>query len=99
MIAKALRYDAQLVKAAGQEITFVTSDLMKGKFEQPQPKRNIIDVFSRLLGQPVNVRFLTDKQLAGSGSQVPVGPDGTKDEVEALIKMATEDLGGELGTD
>jgi DNA polymerase-3 subunit gamma/tau len=99
LIAKALRYDAQLVKAAGQEITFVTSDLMKGKFEQPQPKRNIVDVFSRLLGQPVNVRFLTEKQLSGGGSSMPAGSDETQDELEALIKMATEDLGGELGKD
>jgi DNA polymerase-3 subunit gamma/tau len=99
LIAKALRYDARLVKASGQEITFVTSDLMKGKFEQPQPKGNIVDVFSRLLGRPVNVRFLTEKQLAGSGGQTPAGSGEPQGEIEALVKMATEDLGGELNQD
>jgi len=42
---------------------------------------------------------VTEKHLAGGGGQSPTGAAETRSEVEALIKMATEDLGGELNQD
>ncbi len=99
LIAKALRYDAQLLKVTGDEIIFSTSDLMKSKFEKAQPRANIIDVFSRLLGRPVNVKFLSEEEIAaGSAGGAPNAATDVKknDETDALVKMMTEELGGRI---
>jgi DNA polymerase-3 subunit gamma/tau len=102
LIAKALRNAARLIKVSGRQIHFVTDPMMKKKFEQPQPKANIDDVFSRLLGQPVNIRFWTETELSLSAlpaladapgdANNPVEDDAT----DALIKLATEELGGKV---
>ncbi|MCG3208542.1 MAG: hypothetical protein FOGNACKC_02152 [Anaerolineae bacterium] len=99
LIAKALRYDAQLLKVTGDEIIFSTSDLMKSKFEKAQPRANIIDVFSRLLGRPVNVKFLSEEEAAVmvAGTAPKASADVKKnDETDALVKMMTEELGGRI---
>jgi hypothetical protein len=102
LIAKALRNAAQLLKVSGHEIHFITSAMMKEKFEKPQPRANIDDVFSRLLGQTVNVRFWSDTEVsisAGSGPAAgPSGSDkqGLDETTTALIRIATEELGGKI---
>jgi DNA polymerase-3 subunit gamma/tau len=102
LIAKALRNAAQLLKVSGQEIHFVTSAMMKEKFEKPQPKANIDDVFSRLLGQSVNVRFWTEAEAPASTvlespGQASEGDKQAMDEnTNALLKIATEELGGKI---
>lgn len=95
MIANALRYDTRLVKVENDTIYFVTSNLMKDKFEKPQPQATIDDVFSRALGQPVHIRFLLESDLAAvSGTAITDRDAGRDDGTEALLKVATEELGG-----
>jgi len=99
LIAKALRHDARLYKVSGNEIYFITSTLMKEKFERPQPRINIGDVFSRQLRQPVQVHFLSESQASSSelSSASTEGDDQDMDEsTDALLKVATEELGGEI---
>lgn len=101
-MAETLRNNVRLHRVSGREIVFVTSDFNKGRFEKPQPKAAIDAAFSHALGQPVVVRFLSDKTLfssaalhnqgAGPGSQQP----GEDDDLETLLKTAQE-LGGEIG--
>lgn len=97
LIAKALRYDAQLYGISENEIQFVTSSMMKEKFEKPQPKANIDDVFSRALGQPVHVRFLLEDDVAGLTSDLATeGADEATQNTSALLKVATDELGGTI---
>ncbi|MCP4369617.1 MAG: hypothetical protein GY797_16125 [Deltaproteobacteria bacterium] len=102
LIAKALRYDAQLYKVSDNKIYFITSVMMKEKFERQQPKANIDDVFSRLLGQPVHVHFgLKNEVSTSTSSSVNVlATEGDGQDVDestdALVKVATEELGGEI---
>jgi DNA polymerase-3 subunit gamma/tau len=105
LIAKALRNAAQLNRVSGNEIHFVTSNIMKEKFEKPQPRANIDDVFSRLLGRPVRVRFWSDRELPISPSPASSNASATHDgpknqpvdeETNTLLKVATEELGGKI---
>ncbi len=104
LIAKALRYDAKLYKVSGNEIYFVTSIMMKEKFEKPKPRENIDSVFSQVLGQTVIVKFLTDDDVglsssAEAASQTTSYEDDTSagnTNTDALLKIATEELGGQL---
>ncbi len=98
LIAKALRYDARLVKVAGNEIFFVTSELLKKKFEQAQPQANIESVFSHQLGRTVRVNFLTDNEATVmlSAPSTPVNPPAAGETEAALLKMMTEELGGQI---
>lgn len=105
LIAKALRNAAQLNRVSGNEIHFVTSDIMKEKFEKPQPRANIDDVFSRLLGRPMRVRFWSDREVSISpslaSSNVSTDRDAPKnqpvdEETNTLLKVATEELGGKI---
>jgi DNA polymerase-3 subunit gamma/tau len=102
-MAEALRSDVRLHRVAGREIEFVTSEFMKGRFEKPQPKSAIDEVFSRVLGQPVTVRFLSENAVLSSSSpssegvQPPLDASPVTDTgSEALIKVAIEELGGRM---
>lgn len=100
-MAEALRA-AKLQKVIGNEIYFITFDLMKKKFEQPQPQIALNEAFSYALGQPVMVRFVSDhdmtaSSLAGSGNQT--AEPSTEDSLEALLKVATDELGGKIVED
>ena len=99
-MAEALR-TAQLLAVRGEEILIVTFDLMKKRFEQPQPKAAINEAFSVILGQHVSVRFLSENEakMAGSArtSDQLGGDELLEDEdILALLKMATEELGGKI---
>ena len=97
LIAKALRYDAQLYKIFDGEIQFITSPMMKQKFEKPQPKANIDDVFSRALGRPVIVSFLVDNKVSSSSSDSTVNEEDEEAEnTAALLRVATDELGGQI---
>jgi hypothetical protein len=99
LIANALRYDARLAQVSGNEIQFVTSDLLKSRFEKPQPQSNIDDVFSRWIGKLVRIKFLTEDEAAalaaGSSGKTTSGAE-VDSETDALVKMATEELGGKI---
>jgi DNA polymerase-3 subunit gamma/tau len=99
-MAEALR-TAQLLAVHGDEILIVTFDLMKRRFEKPQPKAAINEAFSVILGQNVSVRFLSESEakLAGSvrtSDQSGEGEPVEDEDVLALLKMATEELGGKI---
>ncbi len=100
-MAETLRSDVRLYRVSGREIFFVTSDFNKGRFEKPQPKSAIDAAFSHALGQPVVVRFISDKTLPASASQTSQGArpgshQPGEDDLETLLKTAQE-LGGEIG--
>lgn len=99
-MAEALRSDVRLKGVAGREIQFITSEFMKGRFEKPQPKAVIDEAFSRALGQAVTVRFLAENtSIGGGGQQADTQSDtqqATTDASEALIKLAIDELGGQI---
>ncbi|MDX1524522.1 MAG: hypothetical protein R3264_23025, partial [Anaerolineae bacterium] len=90
IMANALR-QAQLHRVSGREIHFVTSELMKRRFEKPQPKAAVDEAFSQVLGQAVLVHFLSEKNIS-SASQ---GDKANDEDIQALVKTA-EELGGKL---
>ncbi|RMF03077.1 MAG: DNA polymerase III subunit gamma/tau [Chloroflexi bacterium] len=95
MIANALRYDTRLLKVEQDTIYFVTSKLMKDKFEKPQPQATLDDVFSRALGQPVRLKFLLESDAVAIGGPTTADADaGLEENTQALLKVATEELGG-----
>jgi hypothetical protein len=89
-MAEALRNQTQLYRVSGQEIQFVTFDLMKKRFEKPQPQTAINEAFSQAIGQPVVVRFLSEGTVAQARDQ-----QTTDEELAALLKAA-EELGGQV---
>lgn len=99
-MAETLRSDVRLQRVSGKEVFFVTSDFNKGRFEKPQPKAAIDEAFSHVLGRPVVIRFLSDKNMsvavlapgdmAGSSGQPDEG-----DDLQTLLKTA-EELGGKI---
>lgn len=99
-MAEALRNDVRLHNVTGQEIQFITSEFMKGRFEKPQPKVVIDEAFSRALGQTVTVRFLAENTSTMSGGhQAEIQPETQQpppDASEALIKLALDELGGQI---
>lgn len=100
-MSEALR-DARLHKVIGNEIYFVTFDLMKKKFEQPQPQTALNEAFSEALGQTVMVRFLSENDVAAVAStsiSTPTGERKNEDNLDALLKVATDELGGKIVDD
>jgi DNA polymerase-3 subunit gamma/tau len=96
-MAEALR-DARLQRVEGNEIYFITFDLMKKRFDKPQPRSAIDDAFSQVLGQSVAVHFLSESEVPTSASNT-LSESSTQDVDEgadALLKMATEELGGQI---
>jgi DNA polymerase-3 subunit gamma/tau len=89
-IAMALRHDSQLYKVSGKEIYFIVSDINKEKFSQPDPRRTVDEVFSRVLGQSVSVRFLSKQQVEDddqSPGEQSLGP---------LLDWVSDELGGKV---
>lgn len=96
-MAEALRA-ARLQRVEGNEIYFVTFDLMKKRFDKPQPRAAIDDAFSEVLGQTVAVRFLSESEVPISTSNTLAGSNAqdVDEGADALLKMATEELGGQI---
>jgi len=69
---------------------------MKKKFEQPEPKAALDGAFSQVLGQPVVIKFLTEDVISNAASNSSKTSSGETDDTEALLKMVTEELGGEI---
>jgi len=92
-MAEALR-ETRLHRIEGNEIHLVTFDLMKKRFDKPQPKAAIDNAFSEVLGKPVTVRFLSENEAQTSMSS-GAGNNDDKD-TNALLKVATEELGGTI---
>ncbi len=90
IMAEALRNQCRLHQVTGNEIQFVTNDLMKQRFEKPQPQAAVNDAFSRALGQSVRVRFLSEKAVAR-----PTDTQADDEELAALLDTARQ-LGGEV---
>lgn len=90
-IAKTLQHSAQLVKVAGHEIHFSTSQDNKERFEKPQPREAINWVFSQVLGQDVQVIF-TNKEQTRPADTVAETDDAA---INELIEVAQK-LGGEV---
>ncbi len=90
IMAEALRNQTQLYRVSGREIQFITSALMKKRFEKPQPQAAINQAFSEAIGQPVMVRFLPDHIVS-----TPNNEQADNQDLEALVKTA-EDLGGQV---
>ncbi len=99
-MAEALRNDVRLKSVIGQEIQFVTSEFMKGRFEKPQPKAVIDEAFRRALGQAVTVRFIAEGTASDGRDHQPEAharaPQTPADASEALIKLAVDELGGQI---
>jgi hypothetical protein len=92
VMAETLRSQVRLYKVSGREIYFNTSDMLKKRFEKPQPQLAINEAFNQAIGQRVIVRFMSDKDVA----QTESGDGEDEDEdAEALLKVA-EELGGKV---
>ncbi len=94
IMAEALRSQVRLHKVSGREIHFVTSELMKRRFEKPQPKVALDTAFSQAIGRPVTVHFLSEKTVA-EASQIGGDETTANENLEALVKVA-EELGGKV---
>jgi hypothetical protein len=98
-MAEALRNQAQLYRVEGNDIHFITSEWMKARFEKPQPRGAIHEVFGKVLGYGVSVHFLSEKSVSLPGaSETPSGGGEERkvdEDSEALIKVA-EELGGKV---
>jgi DNA polymerase-3 subunit gamma/tau len=90
IMAEALRNQARLYRVSGREIQFVTSELMKKRFEKPQPQTAINEAFSAAIGQTVVVHFMLDNLVAKPGND-----QGADQDLGALLKTA-QDLGGQV---
>lgn len=98
-MAEALRTDVHFHRVSGKEIYFITSDFMKNRFEKPQPRAAIDNAFSRAIGQNVAVRFLSESSVTSPSSAAPnaASSESAADTgSEALIKVAVEELGGQV---
>lgn len=93
VMAEALRSQARLHQVSGREIEFVTFELMKKRFEKPQPQAAINQAFSNALGRPVQVRFLAEEAVSrpNPSAESQAGDTG----LEVLVKTA-EELGGQV---
>lgn len=90
IMAEALRNETHIYKVTGNEIHFVTVDMMKERFEKPKPSAALDEAFSKIIGQPVSVRFLSEAVVSGSLDENSAEQDSV-----ALLKVA-EELGGEI---
>jgi hypothetical protein len=88
-----------LYRVEGNDIHFITSEWMKARFEKPQPRSAIHEVFGKVLGHPVSIHFVPENSVsltAPSETQSGGGDERKLDEdSEALIKVA-EELGGKV---
>jgi DNA polymerase-3 subunit gamma/tau len=98
-MAEALRNQARLYRVEGNNIHFVTSEWMKARFEKPQPRSAIHEVFGKVLGHGVSVHFLSEKSVSPTATAETQPDEGNERKVdedsEALIKVA-EELGGKV---
>ena len=100
-MAEALR-QARLYKVDGNEVYFITFDFMKQRFDKPKPRAAIDEAFSEVLGQTVSVHFLSDSEASGGTSSLAAratdesDDQGMDENTDALLKVATEELGGEI---
>ncbi len=92
VMAESLRSQARLHKVTGQEIHFIAPDMMKQRFEKPQPQQAIDEAFSQAIGQKVRVRFVAESALSGDASS---GQQTADADAEELLKMA-QGLGGQV---
>ncbi|HMQ54842.1 MAG TPA: DNA polymerase III subunit gamma/tau [Anaerolineae bacterium] len=95
VMAEALR-SAQLYKVDGNEIFFITMPLLKKKFEQPIPQKAVNEAFAQALGHSVVVHFLIDQEVAGPPTTHQTDLSLHNLDVDILVKVATEELGGEI---
>ncbi|MBN1993331.1 MAG: DNA polymerase III subunit gamma/tau [Anaerolineae bacterium] len=93
VMAEALRSQARLSKVSGNEIYFVTSEMLKKRFEKPQPQLAINETFSQVAGQTVIVRFVVE--AAVSPTEKPGSQEATDEDAAELLKIA-EELGGKI---
>jgi DNA polymerase-3 subunit gamma/tau len=91
VMAEALRNQVRLYKVSNNEIHFTTSDMMKKRFEKPQPKAAIDEAFSQAIGTKVMVRFMTESVAQGKSGREP----GADEDAAELLKVA-EELGGKI---
>ncbi len=90
IMAEALRNQTRLYKVEGNEIYFVTMDMLKERFEKPKPTTALNEAFSQVIGMPVAVRFLSEKTATTSLTEGHEEQDHI-----ALLKVA-EELGGKV---
>jgi hypothetical protein len=86
VMAESLRSQTRLAKVAGNIIYFNTSDMLKNRFEKPQPQTAINEAFSQVMGHKVVIRFVT-----GAETQA-----GTADQDAAELLKVAEELGGKV---
>nr|BAL58007.1 DNA polymerase III subunit gamma/tau [uncultured Chloroflexota bacterium] len=94
VMAEALRNQTRLHKVAGNELYFATSEMLKKRFEKPQPQAAINEAFSKAVGQKVIVRFVSEA-VAPKVSSAGPGEEDEDIDSEALLKVA-QDLGGQI---
>ena len=94
VMAETLRTQTRLYKVSGNQVYFVTNEMMKQRFEKPQPQTALNDAFSRAVAQPISVHFVTE-QAATAGGQAGSDEKQAQENAEALLKVA-EELGGEI---
>jgi DNA polymerase-3 subunit gamma/tau len=90
VMAETLRNQTQLYRVSGHEIQFITFELMRKRFEKPQPQAAINDAFSKAIGQKVVVRFLSENMVSNAKDQ-----KAADEALAALVKTA-EELGGQV---
>ena len=90
IMAEALRNQTKLYRVSGREIQFVTSELMKKRFEKPQPQAAINEAFSAAIGQTAVVHFLSDN-LASQSTD-----NQTDDQNLGALLRTAQDLGGQV---
>lgn len=90
VMAEALRNQTQLYQVSGREIQFVTTELMKKRFEKPQPQGAINAAFSQVIGQSLLVRFISENMISQARDEQAADED-----MSALLKTA-EELGGQV---
>jgi DNA polymerase-3 subunit gamma/tau len=86
VMAESLRSQTRLAKVAGNIIYFNTSDMLKNRFEKPQPQTAINEAFSQVMGHKVVIRFVTG----------PETQTGTTDQDAAELLKVAEELGGKV---
>ncbi len=93
VMAETLRTQTQLYKVSGNEIYFVTNELMKQRFEKPQPQTALNEAFSQAIGQPVSIRFISEQMV--NAPNVEQDTDQVEENLDSLLKIA-EELGGTI---
>lgn len=98
-MAEALRNQARLYRVEENDIHFITSEWMKARFEKPQPRSAIHEVFGKVLGHTVSVHFVPENSVSLTSTSETQPGEGSErkldEDSEALIKMA-EELGGKV---